>query len=466
MARGISLVTLAYIAPLICADWNQFRGPNGSGVDSGTGYPQEFSPAKNVAWKMAVPYGQSSPVVANGRVFVTASEGDQLLTISFDAKSGRELWRHGIKRARSTKMYKANDPASPTPAADADGVIAFFGDYGLIAYNNDGMERWKLPLGPFDNFYGMASSPIVAGDLVIQLCDQQQKAFMLALDRTTGKQRWKTDRPGTTIGWGTPIVFRPAEGQAELIVLGTTRIDSYYLATGERRWWRAIGTSGGIGVPVTSRDAVFIATAGSTEPMLPTFASVLEKYDQNKDGKLSEEEFRPDKELGEHFGWIDANHDGFIVAAEWNEARQLGLGEFGAVAIQAGSSQGQLPDKTVRWRFQKNLPFMPSPLVYQDVFYMVKDGGIITSINASTGKVLKEGRTKDALGEYYASPVAADGKVYVVSVEGKMSVLKAGGSWEVLRVNDLGDEVHATPALAGGRIYVRTRSTLYCFAGS
>jgi outer membrane protein assembly factor BamB len=141
------------------------------------------------------------------------------------------------------------------------------------------------------------------------------------------------------------------------------------------------------------------------------------------------------------------------------------LGEFGAVSIRPGAARGKLDTgAAVAWRFQKNLPFIPAPLVYRDVYYMVRTGGVVTSLDAATGRLLKEGRSRDALGEYYASPVAADGKIFLASEEGKVSVLKAAGEWEVLSVNDLGEEIHATPALSDGRIYVRTRGALYCFA--
>src|SRR5437764_12702439 len=130
-----SLLALS-LAAVAQADWPQFRGPNGSGVDSAPGYPAEFSPAKNVAWKSSVPYGQSSPVVVGGRVYVTASEGDRLLTICLDARTGRESWRREIRRERPNKIFRANDPASPTPAADSTGVGSFFADFGLIVYSN------------------------------------------------------------------------------------------------------------------------------------------------------------------------------------------------------------------------------------------------------------------------------------------------------------------------------------------
>ena len=448
------------------AQWPQFRGPNGSGVDSSAGYPVEFSPSKNVAWKKTVPFGQSSPVIAGDRLYLTAAENDRLLTICFDAKDGRELWRRDIRRERAHKIYSANDPASPTPAADENGVVVFFPDFGLAAYTPAGKEQWTLPLGPFKNFYGMAASPILAGDLLVLVCDQQSGSFMIALDRKTGRQRWKTERAGATVGWATPMVFRPAQGPAQLIVLGSTRLDSYYLDTGEPRWWMTVGTMGALGTPVATGDTLLVSTLSTAEPWMPAFETVLEKYDKDKDGRLSLEEFRSDKELGEHFGWIDMDSDDILTATEWNTARNMGIGEYGAIALRPGNAQGQLEAGAVLWRFKKNLPFIPAPLVYRGVYYMVRSGGIITSLDPATGKLLKQGRTREALGDYHASPVAADNKVFLSSLDGKITVLKAAGDWQLLGVNDLQDEIHATPALSGGRIYVRTHSSLYCFSAS
>jgi outer membrane protein assembly factor BamB len=152
-----------------------------------------------------------------------------------------------------------------------------------------------------------------------------------------------------------------------------------------------------------------------------------------------------------------------LLAAEYQVARDMGIGEFGVAAVRPSAARGQLDPSAVVWRFKKNLPYIPAPLIYDGRFYMVKTGGIITALDPATGQTLKEGRSQGAPGEYYASPVAADGKVYVASLGGRITVLKAGSQWDVLGVNDLGDEIHATPALAGGRIYVRTRGALYCF---
>jgi outer membrane protein assembly factor BamB len=167
--------------------------------------------------------------------------------------------------------------------------------------------------------------------------------------------------------------------------------------------------------------------------------------------------------MGEHFGWIDADDDGFITDGEWKLTADLARGEYGAMAIRPAAARGKLDPAAVLWRFQKNLPYIPAPLFFHDVLYLVKTGGIITSLDPATGRLLKEGRSGEALGEYYASPVAADGKVFLANVEGKITVLKAAAQWDVVGVNDIGEEIHATPALSGGRIYVRTRGALYCF---
>jgi outer membrane protein assembly factor BamB len=446
-------------------EWPRFRGPNGSGIDATAGYPVEFSPSKNLVWKAAVPFAQSSPVVQGGRVYLTASQGDRLLALCFDARTGRELWRREVRREHAQKIFRVNDPASPTPAVDENGVYAFFPDFGLVAWSPEGKERWRLRLGPFRNFYGMAASPIVTGDLVVLVCDQLAGGFVIGVDRNTGKQRWKTDRTGANIGWATPMVFQPAKDAAELIVVGSTKVQSYYLATGESRWWLPVGSEGAMGTPVSEGENLLVSTVGVKEPWLPPFPTALAKYDLDKDGRLSPQEFKdyPDG-LGEQFGWIDTNNDNFIDAAEWDAARKLGMGEFGAILIRPAGAQGPLPAAAVRWRFQKNLPYIPAPLLYQGVYYMVRTGGIVTSLDPATGQLLKEGRSREALGEYYASPVAADGKVYLASEEGKVTVLKAAKEWEVMQVNDLREEIHATPALSDGRIYVRTHDNLYCFA--
>jgi outer membrane protein assembly factor BamB len=457
--RRTVLIFLLF-ASLTCsaADWARFRGPNGSGVGAATNLPSKFGPSENVVWKTAVPFGRSSPIVAGGRVFLTASKDETLITLAYDAATGRELWRRELKPAHAHKIFKSNDPASPTPAADEKSVYVFFADFGLISYTLDGKERWRHPLGPFENFYGLSSSPVISGGLVFLLCDQAKGSFLVAVDKETGRQRWRTERREHSEGWSVPIVY-----QDQILAVGSTRVDSYFLSTGEHRWWIPLSSMGSMGSPVVHGDALIVTALGSEQPWMPSFASALAKLDKDGDGKLSIAESKDETEWFEHFGWVDANHDKFLDAKEWEAARSIGLGDYGAISIPL-TGKGRLDASAVKWRFKRNLPYVPAPVLYDGVFYMVKSGGIVTSMDPSTGTLLKQGRSEKALGEYYASPVAADGKVFLVSEEGKMTVLKASPQWEVLEVNDLAEECYATPAIGGDRIFVRTRGTLYGFA--
>lgn len=465
MRRFSILLSLLTASAGIAADWDRFRGPNGSGVIEATGLPTEFGPDKNVAWKSAVPFGRSSPVVANGRVFLTALENNKLVTLALDAKSGKTIWRKELNRTHTHKIYKSNDPASSTPAVDDHGVYVFFADYGLVSYAPaDGNERWKLPLGPFDNFYGMASSPVAASGMVILLCDQARGSYLLAVDRDSGRQRWKTERPQHLDGWSVPIVHN-----GRILTFGSTRVDSYQLATGESQWWIPIASNGGMGNPVIYKDTLIITAQGSDQPMVPAFATALEQFDKNHDGKLSEAEFAADKEFGEHFNWVDTNKDGQIDAKEWDFVRSYGTGDWGVLSIPLDQNKGRIEPSAIRWRYKRAVPYIPAPLLFDGALYMVRTGGIVTSLNPATGAQIKQGRSGEkAGGEYYASPVGADGKIFVLSEEGKLSVLKSaaagGGAWESVAVNDLGEECFATPAIAGNKIIVRTAKTVYAFA--
>ncbi len=452
------LLLLASVV-LSAADWPRFRGPNGSGVGEAASLPSDFGPTRNVAWKVSIPFGRSSPIVAGGRVLLTASEGEKLVTLAYDATTGRLLWRRDLERTHRHTLYKANDPASPTPAADEKNVYAFFPDFGLVSYTLDGQERWRHALGPFENFYGLASSPLIANGMVFLLCDQAKGSFLVAIDKETGLRRWRTERTEHPEGWSVPIVY-----QDQILALGTTRVDSYFLSTGEPRWWTPVSSLGSTGSPVVFGNALIVTTIGTEQPWLPTFASTAGKLDKNGDGRLSIDESKGE-DWFEHFGWVDANHDKLIEPREWDAARSFGVGDYGAMSLPL-NGKGRLDASTVRWRFKRNVSYVPAPVLYDGVFYMVKNGGIVTSLDPSTGALLKQGRSEKAPGQYFASPIAAAGKVFLLSEEGKLTVLKASPQWEVLSVNDLGEESYATPAIGGNRIFVRTRGTLYAFAAT
>jgi outer membrane protein assembly factor BamB len=449
-------------SPAATNDWLQFRGPNGTGVADGPTLPAQFGAAKNLAWKASVPFGRSSPVVTADRVFLTASEGDKLVTLALDRKTGKMLWRRDVVRARHMPIYKANDAASPTPVSDGKNVIVFFAELGLISYGSNGSERWRVPLGPFSSFYGMAGSPVLAGNTLVLVADQRANSFILAVDARNGKVLWKKDRTNYE-GFSTPVVYTPKNAPAQLVVLGSSTLDAYSLDKGERLWWvTKVGTYPK-GVPALSGDMVYVNGEGADEPFLPPFEDSLKKYDKDNNQRIQPEEMKSDP-FEEHFGWIDANSDGYIDRAEYDFVRTgTSTSGHGITAIRLGGS-GDLTPTNVVWRLKKSYPNIPAPLVYRDVMYLMKEGGIVTSLNPATGEVLKMGRTPEALEEYYASPVAADGKIFMVSASCKVTVLKAGAQWEVLATNDLDEECWATPAIAGNSLIIRTRGALYSFA--
>jgi len=460
------VIAIWLLAPSIEAqnEWLQFRGPNGTGVVDGSALPAEFNTSKNVVWKTPVPFARSSPVVTSDRIFLTATETDKLITLALDRKTGKPLWRRDVARARYMPIYKANDGASPSPVSDGQNVYVFFAELGLISYAPDGKERWRMPLGPFNSFYGMGGSPVLAGNTLVMVCDQRAGSFIVAVDARNGKELWKKDRPNFE-AYSTPAIYRPKDGPAQVIVLGSQAVDAYSLDKGERLWWVNRIGSYPKGVPVLGTDMVYVTAEGGDQSFLPPFDDILKQFDSNKDQRIHRDEMKAEKEAIEHFGWLDANNDGFIDRAEHEFVRNSTIGGHGLTAVRL-SGKGDLTSSNVVWRVQKSYPGIPAPLIYRDVMYLMKEGGIVSSVNPATGEILKQGRTPNALEEYYASPVAADGKIFVASASGKVTVLKAGAQWEILATNDLDDEIWATPAIAGNSLYIRTRNALYSFGAN
>ena len=439
--------------------WLGFRGTNGVGVAERSKLPAEFGPTKKLRWKTMIPFGRSSPVVTANHVFLTASEGDNLITIALSRRNGKVLWRRDVARSHKMTMYRDNDPASPSPVSDGKNVFVFFAELGLISYGPDGVERWRLPLGPFNSFYGMGGSPVLAGDTLVMVCDQRTNSFIVAVDARTGKVRWKKER-AVRDAYSTPTIYRPKAGPIQVLVLGANILDSYSLETGERLWWVTNVGSSPKGVPVLGNDMVYISASGADESYYPPYDVTLTKYDKNNDRLIYREEMKADPGEYEHFGWLDSNNDGYVDEKEYDTVRNYRASGYGVTAIRLGGT-GDVSRTHVAWRVNKSHPNIPAPLLYGGVLYLMKEGGIISSLNPLTGEVLKTGRTPEALEEYYSSPVAADGKVFVLSASCKATVLKAGAQWEVLAMNDFREECWATPAIAGDDFYIRTHNAIY-----
>jgi len=449
-------------------DWPRFRGPNGAGVADGQPLPGELQPAKNAIWKRAVPPGFSSPVVFADRIYLTGFEGEKLLTLCLRRADGSEIWRREAPRSRRETLDDRNGPASPSPAADARGVVVFFADYGLVAYDHDGGERWRAPLGPFVNVYGMGASPILAENVVVLVCDQGVGSFIAAFDAATGRERWRTPRPEAVSGHSTPIVHGRASpsGALEVLAPGSFRLGAYDPGTGELLWWADGLPSEMKSGPLLSDDAVYVVgySSPANEPgkqvRLPDYDAWKAERDRDGDGRITKAE--ADDTTREMFQFVDLDADGAISAEEWRKNQASALAENGLLAFRPGA-KGPAGEGALLWKHQRSVPQLPTPVIYRGIVYMVNDGGILTTLDARTGAVHKQGRLREAIDRYYASPVAGDGKVYLASRTGLVSVLQAGPDQEVLSVTDLEEEIAATPALADGRVYLRTKGTLYCF---
>ncbi len=465
--RLVAFLLLA-AQPLWCADWPRFRGPNGEGVADGRPLPASLAP-EEALWRVPLPGGYSSPVLVGERIYLTAHEGDQLLVLCLRKTDGRELWRREAPRARREKLDRRNGPASASPAADGERVVVFFGDYGLVAYDPEGRELWRTPLGPFDNVYGMGASPVLAGGLVVLACDQSTRSFVAAFDARTGRERWRAERPQALSGHSTPVVLERPGAASQVVLPGSFRLDAYDLATGAVAWFADGLPSEMKSGPVLDGTNVLVVGYGSPlnepgqHPKLPPYAERLAAQDQDKDGRVTKSE--ADATSREYFDFIDLDKDGVVSEAEWKVNLAMMAAENGLLAFR-GDLSGDVTRSGLLFTHRRSVPQLPTPVVYRGVLYMINDGGILTTLEPRTGKVLKQGRLRDAVDSYYASPVAGDGKVYFVSRSGIATVLRAGGEQEALSVADLADEVAATPALADGRLYLRSKSALHCFAGA
>jgi outer membrane protein assembly factor BamB len=454
--------------------WTRFRGPNGSGVNETGPLPVEFGKEKNLVWRAELAPGYSSPVLAKKCLYVTAYDGPKESlsghTICLDPATGKERWRQkGFTLEK--KFISVNTPVSPTPVTDGENVYVFHESAGLIAYDSEGKEMWKTPLGKFNNPYAMANSPMLAGDRLILQADSDTGSYLAAFDRKTGKQLWRTERPLVQHGYSTPTLYEPKGKPMQVIVSESYQVAGYSVATGEKLWWVDGLAWQAKSVPLIQGNRLYLHswTYEMNEigkvPQGKTWETVLEESDKDKDGKISKEE-APDPEMAKLWFLFDLDRTGWIEKADYAILVKRQNFKNGLYAIDLGGS-GELTEKAVKWRAEKSLPNIPSPVLYKGAVYILKEGGILSAYDAASGATLKQGRVEGALDPYYASLVAGDGKIYAASQKGKVAVVEASGAaWKVLQVNDLGEEIWATPAIDNGRLYVRTQSALYCFGAA
>lgn len=448
-------------------DWSQFRGPNGSGVANTGALPTEFGKEQNLKWMTPLPAGHSSPVLFKKRIYLTAFDADSLLTICLDQTTGKEVWRRQSPRDRKETLDHRNNPASPSPVVDATGVYVFFSDFGLLGYSLEGDLKWQTPLGPFSNIYGMGASPILCGGRLIFVCDQNLDSYVAAFDTQTGAQLWRTKREEATSGHCSPIVYQPKGGEAQLIVAGSFYLTAYSASSGAKLWW-----VGGLcfemkSTPVTHDDLVYINGYGSPQNeadasfKIEDFSAVVKAKDGNADGLLSLAEM-PDELSKNFFSAVDLDANGKLDAKEWEYFKQSIASKNSMMAIRLGGS-GDMTSKSVVWKYFRNIPQLPSPVIADNKVFMISDQGIVTCLEPKTGEALKRGRLQGASGNIYASPIVADNKLFFITEDGKVAVTDTTTDFKVLAVNDLKEKCYATPALDRDRIFIRTEKGLYAF---
>ncbi len=465
---GSLLVALVCVSFSNAAEsWPRFRGANGSGLAApGSKLPTEIGPDKHVVWKIDLPPGHSSPAIVGDRIYVTGEREQKLVTIALDRATGKTLWEREAPHEKLESVHGIGSHAQCSPAADADRVVSLFGSCGLFCYDRDGNELWKVPMGPFKNEFGAGSSPQIVNDRVILCQDHDTDSFLAAYDKRTGSVIWKTDRSEFPRNYCTPVIWE-VDGQRQVVVAATLRVIGYDFQSGKELWTvRGISRVVCMSPVIGGDNRLYVAgwAAGGDESQrisVEPFSVVKKDVDKNGNGTLEEDEL-PKGDIKQRFPQVDRDKNGSVTEKEYEYFRMLfEQGKNLVVAIKPGA-KGEATESHLLWQQPKLVPFCSSPLFVDGLVFTIKDGGILASLDAQTGKHLKQGRASGTE-DYYSSPVGGDGKVFVIDEEGRLTVISAEKDWRVLHTAEFGEKAFATPALIDNKIYLRTNGHLYCF---
>ncbi|MCC6536320.1 MAG: PQQ-like beta-propeller repeat protein [Bryobacterales bacterium] len=432
-------VTLLFLPALALAfgvdDWPRWRGPLNNGVARGD-VPAEFGPEKNIAWKLDLPgRGFSSPVLWGDKIFLTnavptgkdappaAEEGGagggarrgagggaakgrehKFVLMAVDARTGKVIWERVAKTATPHEGYhgRYGSFASNSPVTDGKHVLAFFGSRGLYCYDLDGKLIWEKQFSPMHMRleFGEGSAAVLHGNTVLLNFDQESGSFILALDKNTGKERWRKERTEAS-SWAPPFVVKAA-GRDQVILPASAKVRSYDFHTGELIWECAGLGSNVIPSPVTVDDQYVIVMSGHREPNL--------------------------------------------------------------LAIRLDSKGDVTGSDKVMWTNQRGNSYTPSPVLHDGKLYMLTDNGMLSCLDAATGKPYYAQQRLPNPSNYKASPVAVNGKLYLSSENGDVLVLRLGEKFDVVAVNSFGPDhmFIASPAVSGGSLYLRSSAALFC----
>ena len=424
MAAAAGAVVLGALTVLAAPGddfWPQWRGPLATGVSTTAKPPTEWSESKNVRWKVEIPgRGTSTPVLWGDRVYVltaapvgaelaashtTARGPMRYMVLALDRKTGKTVWE---RTAREEAPHEGTHQqfgsyASSSAVTDGEVIIASFESRGIYAYDMNGKQLWSVDLGDkkMRNEFGEGSTPALYKDKVFVVWDHQGESFIAALDRRTGKEVWRKNRQEID-SWATPLVVEHS-GKAQVVTGAQNRVRSYDTETGEMVW----------------------EAAGLTPNPIPSPVAA----------------------------------DGMVYLMSGYRGNNL-------KAVRLGDAKGDITGTpALVWSVDRDTPYVPSPLLYNDVLYFLKGNtGVLSAFDAKTGKPHYQVQRIEGVSSVFASPVGADGKVFVLGQDGAAAVLKQGPTYEVIATNKLDDKFDASPALAGNEMYLRGYRYLYCVA--
>ncbi len=446
-----------------------FRSNEGLADPAQSPLPARLDNTGALRWRIPLDPGHSTPILSSGKIFLTAyhAETHELTVMALDEKTGRILWRNGTSVERVEQTHPIGSPATATPACDGRRVYVFFGSLGLLCFDLDGKKLWEYKAGPFQDEYGAGSSPVLVEGKVILNQDHDVDSFLLAVDGATGRQVWKTPRPDAVRSYATPAVWNH-NGHTELLVAGALELAGYDPSSGQKSWWVNGLARIVIPTPLPAGNRVYMASwapgGDSTRRIsLDSWQVALSKWDTNHDGKLSRAEIT-DREVLDRFFRMDLNQDGVLDQHEWERHADIFRRAQNAMLAVRPDGAGEQSESVIRWKHMRGAPYVSTPVLDHGILYMVKEGGIVTKLQAEDGHLLQEERIP-GFGNYFSSPVAGDGKVYFASEAGTVSVMASQPEWRVLSSRDFHEKIYATPAFGKGALYVRTEEALYCFEG-
>ena len=467
----LAIISLLLFAHELRADDHFIYFRSDSGLQTLTGrLPDHLDATEALTWRSALDSGHSTPVICRGKIFLTTyrPESKELALVALDEKSGQALWRKAIIPESIEQTHPIGNPATATPACDGDRLFVFFGSAGLLCYDLEGRKLWEQKMGPFRDEYGAGSSPILLEDKVIVNQDHDTDSFLAAFDRTTGRRLWKTNRPDAVRSYSTPAVWKH-DGHDELLVAGALRLNAYNPVDGTPLWWLSGLARIVIPTPVTSGPFIYMASwapggdSGKRIALVP-WETAVAKWDANHDGKLSKDEI-DDHEVLDRFFRMDLNQDGMLDQREWEKHAEVFRRAQNSILAIKPSGHGELDDSVVVWKHSRGIPYVATPVLDRGILWMVKEGGIVTKLDAASGELLQEERVP-GFGNYFASPVAGDGRIYFASESGTVTIVASQRDWRVISSRDFHEKIYATPCLNGDRLYLRTERALYCFQGT